>query len=479
MRAARGLLLIAFLMAGEHSAARPAQEQTHEVGVGDNFFDPQEIRIDVGDTVRWNGGGLRPHTVTSDDDLFDSGRIRAGDDFDFTFDEKGTYFYHCTLHGDPQRGMWGVVIVGEPKTGNDPRLVVPDDYPTIQAAVDNAEKGTTIVVRPGTYEEAVTVTVPKITIKGVDRFRTVMDGGDALPTGLNVTANKVSIRNLTVRNYTEDGVLFDNVSGYTVAKIDSIKNRRFGVRATGSYDGVIQNSLGYGSGAAAFSTESCFGCGALLDEVRSRMNFAGFLGNNATGITIRKSTFKNNGTGVLLTSSADQPPGPGQGALIYDNMLLSNNVSTIPPAGLSLTYGLPFGTGVWLAGVSNTHVVDNTLDHHELFGVLVTDDLVGAELPVNNRVTANTIGASGLFPIAWDGAGSSNCFNDNMLTADTGPPGLQTSYPCSARPFQGTTFEPVTQVVDAAVAVGSNRPFEEPPEPDRPSCQKGRPGCEI
>jgi plastocyanin len=64
-------------MAGGRLAAPPAQEQTSEVG--DNFFDPQEIRIDVGDSVRWNGGGLRPHTVTSDDGLFDSGRIRAGD----------------------------------------------------------------------------------------------------------------------------------------------------------------------------------------------------------------------------------------------------------------------------------------------------------------------------------------------------------------------------------------------------------------
>jgi plastocyanin len=294
-RAAAGLLLASMtLLAGmPRAGSQPAE--TFEVAIGDNFFAPQEIRIDVGDTVVWNGGGVRPHTMTSDDDLFDSGRMDASDQFSFTFDKKGSYFYHCTLHGNPQRGMWGVIVVGPPKLDKRHKLVVPTDYPTIQAAVDHARKRTVIVVRPGTYEESVVVSVPRITIRGVDRFRTVMDGRDLLPAGVTVTANNVVVKNLTVRNYTDSGILFDHVFGYTVARVDSIKNRRFGVRASNSYGGVIRDSFGWGSGDAPFHVDSCFGCGALVQNIRSEMNFTGFSAVNATGVTVRNSTFDGNG----------------------------------------------------------------------------------------------------------------------------------------------------------------------------------------
>jgi hypothetical protein len=56
--------------------------------------------------------------------------------------------------------------------------------------------------------------------------------------------------------------------------------------------------------------------------------------------------------------------------------------------------------------------------------------------------------------LAWDGTGSSNCFDGNKISGTTGPPGLESAYPCSGRPFPGTVFDPVTQAVDAAVAAG-------------------------
>jgi plastocyanin len=458
-------------------AARPAELQEVEVRIGDNYFEPQEIRVDVGDTVSWKGGGIRPHTVTSDDGLFNSGRLRAGDGFAYTFDEKGTFYYHCTLHGNPRRGMWGAVVVGEVKSDKRPKLVVPDDYPTIQSAVDHAVRGTVIVVRPGIYRESVTVTVPRVTIRGVDRFRTLMQGNDALGTAFTVTANNVAVRNLTIRNYLDNGVLFDHVSGYTIVRVDSIKNRTYGVRATASYDGLIRKMFGYGSGTAAVAIDFCYGCGALVESVRLRMNFTGLLAAGATGLTVRASTFALNGSGVLLTSVPDGSGTHARGALVIDNTFSSNNVSTIPASGLSSTFGLPFGTGVWIAGAGNSLVADNRIEDHSLYGVLVSDDLIGAQMPINNRVVGNEISGSKAFAIAWDGSGTSNCFDDNLLAGATGPPGLQDEYACSNRPFSGVPFPPVADLVDAAITAGPNRFVEEPAEPVRPLCQPGKPGC--
>ena len=53
---------------------------------------------------------------------------------------------------------------------------MPDSYPTIQAAVDAAKPGDLVLVKPGTYHEAVNVTTDNLTIRGTDRNSVVLDG---------------------------------------------------------------------------------------------------------------------------------------------------------------------------------------------------------------------------------------------------------------------------------------------------------------
>jgi pectin methylesterase-like acyl-CoA thioesterase len=51
-------------------------------------------------------------------------------------------------------------VKAEPKT-----IIIPDDYPTIQAAVDAASPGDTIIVRAGTYTEKINVTKNHLIIR--------------------------------------------------------------------------------------------------------------------------------------------------------------------------------------------------------------------------------------------------------------------------------------------------------------------------
>ena len=44
-----------------------------------------------------------------------------------------------------------------PAKANGGTIIVPDDYPTIQYAIDNATSGDTIYVRSGTYNESIKV----------------------------------------------------------------------------------------------------------------------------------------------------------------------------------------------------------------------------------------------------------------------------------------------------------------------------------
>lgn len=71
---------------------------------GQIYYDPEVITVSVGDTVLWDNADNTVHTVTSGmpptdaTGLFDSEMMSAGDSFEFTFTEAGSYDYYCTFH---------------------------------------------------------------------------------------------------------------------------------------------------------------------------------------------------------------------------------------------------------------------------------------------------------------------------------------------------------------------------------------------
>ena len=78
-----------------------------EVLVKSVAFTPNEVRTTVGKPVTWkfDDGGLE-HTVTADDNSFDSGRQSSGS-YARSFSAPGNVNYHCAVHSR----MHGTVIV--------------------------------------------------------------------------------------------------------------------------------------------------------------------------------------------------------------------------------------------------------------------------------------------------------------------------------------------------------------------------------
>lgn len=76
-----------------------------------NFqFTPKTVTIKAGGTVTWtNKEGA--HTVTADDNAWESPTLNAGKTFARQFTKPGTYPYHCSFHGSPGGNMSGVVRV--------------------------------------------------------------------------------------------------------------------------------------------------------------------------------------------------------------------------------------------------------------------------------------------------------------------------------------------------------------------------------
>lgn len=73
-------------------------EKGSAVKSSNKSFYPQITQIKSGDTVSWTNNDISVHTVTSKNELFDSGMMMPNDTFEQKFDDVGLFEYYCMLH---------------------------------------------------------------------------------------------------------------------------------------------------------------------------------------------------------------------------------------------------------------------------------------------------------------------------------------------------------------------------------------------
>ena len=112
---------------GASPAASPAAGGTHVVEMTDQLmFVPDDLTINVGETVTWITIGAIPHTSTADPEqavdpdfiqlpegaeTWDSGIVNTDEEFSHTFEVPGEYVYFCTPH--QKTGMVASLTVKE------------------------------------------------------------------------------------------------------------------------------------------------------------------------------------------------------------------------------------------------------------------------------------------------------------------------------------------------------------------------------
>jgi plastocyanin len=120
-----GLLLSAVLLviASFVISVAPAAAETFTVKMGADSgtlqFDPANLAIKAGDSVKWVNNKLAPHNVVFDGSKMDSAVatkmshkslvFSPGESFETTFSEPGEYTYYCEPHRGA--GMVGKITV--------------------------------------------------------------------------------------------------------------------------------------------------------------------------------------------------------------------------------------------------------------------------------------------------------------------------------------------------------------------------------
>jgi plastocyanin len=80
---------------------------TNDVFIQGMAFSPSTITVTAGTTITWTNKDAVTHNVTSNPALFSSGGMGNGATYTFTFLNKGTFNYSCTIHPS----MTGTVVV--------------------------------------------------------------------------------------------------------------------------------------------------------------------------------------------------------------------------------------------------------------------------------------------------------------------------------------------------------------------------------
>ena len=456
------------------AAARPRGQAgtTVKVTVGDNFFKPKTITIVAGTTVRWVNKGHNLHDIKPNKGKkFGLDRLPPGKKYKFTFKKPGQYRYYCSFHGSPGHGQYGTVKVEAPppSTESPPpssaafgkgfragratssarrTIEVPSDAKTVQAAVGRAKPGDLVLVSPGVYKEAVTVTTPRIVIRGLDRNRTILDGSFKLDNGVKVLdADGVAIENLTARNYKLNGFYWSGVDGYRGSYLTALRNGDYGIYAYESVDGQFDHSYAAGSPDAGFYIGACFPCNAVISDVEAEWNGIGYSGTNSGGhLYVVNSSWHDNRVGIVPNSGTGEELYPQHGATIVGNDIRDNNngkTAAIEVAKLAT------GNGILLAGGNENVVERNLVTNHDVTGIAViplpeklinTSDANAINFDArNNKVRDNIVRKSDaadlalVTTIASDTDTGGNCFAGNEFASSL-PADLETLVPCDGSP---------------------------------------------
>jgi parallel beta-helix repeat protein len=259
-------------------------------------------------------------------------------------------------------------------------IVVPDDYPTIQAAIGNASQGDTILVKSGTYYETLVINKPLFLI-GESQETTFIDANNATENIIYINASYVSIENFTISN--------NKGYPYSVTEPDGIRAEYFS-----SHINITNNtisSIQYGNGISLqYGSENTI------------------VGNKITSC---------GGTGIYVEGGND--------CSIIDNNIVNNGFGTLlsDASGNNTIIGNYFGNSTYNYGLqldndcSNNTVVDNTFAFNQ-YGLALEPP--SSNTFYHNNFIQNTIQAllfgrnsdwAGLVNY-WDDGKEGNCWSD-------------------------------------------------------------------
>ena len=280
---------------------------------------------------------------------------------------------------------------------------VPDNYTTIQEAINNATEEETIFVRSGTYYERVVVN-KKVSLIGENKQDTIIDG-NGTEIAVRVTAHNVNIAGFTIQNG-ELGILFwyshnNNLTSSVIANNQYgiytwgsakntfagntvINNSRYGIYVSDSDDNVLSGNTVSNNSYGIYLDDSCRN--TLASNTVSSNNDDGILLSHSNDNVLSGNKASDNKYGIYVSDSdgnvlsGNTVSRNAYGIYLYycrDSILASNGVSNN-------------SNGLYFLGSNDNILVENRISSSLYDGIWVYSS--SNNIFIRNIISHNSIG---------------------------------------------------------------------------------------
>ncbi|MGD6932951.1 MAG: right-handed parallel beta-helix repeat-containing protein [Candidatus Bathyarchaeia archaeon] len=286
-------------------------------------------------------------------------------------------------------------------------IVVPDDYPTIQAAIGNATPGSTIHVRNGNYNELLLIDKP-LNLTGENAENTAIKGlsgqGSSFRT-IAIQSSNVLISNCKITGSSYGIALTDNCTNCKITN-NNIQGYTTSVAINGENNVVTKNSIS----ESWLTGISCYGNNCLISD----------------------NTIENCESGIIVN---------GNNVTIENNIIINGKIDTadyycggvvLSSGGSCKVYGNTLQnlkTGILYKGASHSQVYNNNITQNQV-GVDLsnyqffetsggTDNIVFNNNVIDNQkqvivetTTPGKFTSNGTDTISWDNGIVGNYWSD-------------------------------------------------------------------
>ncbi|MCD6573922.1 MAG: DUF2341 domain-containing protein, partial [Thermoplasmata archaeon] len=301
-------------------------------------------------------------------------------------------YYEINLLGDPETPALTKRSLTEPVHNIDKNTY----YDTIQAAINDADNGNTILVSNGTYNESIVVN-KSINLYGEDKNITIIDGGSDSNV-VTIEASNVNISGFTIRNGGEEGIYMEGVSYCNISNNIICNNGGAGVILNlssnntiygnivhnNTYDGILLENASYNN---IIGNTACYnGVGNNGEGILLMYSSHNIIKNNTAykngedGIILEPYASYNNITGnevyenadcgILISHSSDNNKISDNHAYnnTYDGLLIESSSNETVSKNAFHNNG---EEGIYLSSVSSTIIKTNRICNNSGYGIYI------------------------------------------------------------------------------------------------------------
>jgi hypothetical protein len=346
-------------------------------------------------------------------------------------------------------GLGAALTVASGASASASKTIVVGPGQSIQAAVNRANPGDTILVKAGVYHQSVQIRKDGITLRGSGDFRggTVLEPPKTFPktfcntsfgpTGVCIVGKRVTKNGQVITPVTHDTVTALLVTGFpasgvfgygtdnlTVTRVAALNDGEYGIARFESTDSVFANDTAIGNEEAGFYVGDSPLAHSVVRNSRASGNLFGIFIRHARHVTVEGNHLHGNCQGVIVLD--DGQPGGAGNATIEHNSVNKNN-KFCPPSedGPALQ-----GGGILLLGATRTLVAGNSVAGNtgkqiNSGGIVVASakQLTGGSDPNFDTIARNTAYRDHPADLIWDGTGTNVTFTGNHCGTSL-PPGL-------------------------------------------------------